>query len=158
MEYLWKLIGELFPVKQCGYREWTGLDCNIVISEFELESRSYIDFRTNTLGKGIKSLIFSSTRYIVPLPVFYKDGFVFINKVCLQIIYLTRGAFKKFSDFFVQKFKIVVDSWKCSMLLLYISWDDWPIFMISGLNEQQQQELEYTLLKLDCHSWWISKM
>ena len=42
------------------------------------------------------------------------------------------------------------------MLLLYILWDDRPIFMISGANEQQ--ELEYTLLKPDCHSWWISKM
>ena len=30
--------------------------------------------------------------------------------------------------------------------------------MISGLNEQLQHELEYTLLKPDCHSWWISKM
>ena len=28
--------------------------------------------------------------------------------------------------------------------------------MISGLNEQLQQELEYTLP--DCHCWWISKM
>ena len=44
------------------------------------------------------------------------------------------------------------------MLLLYILWDDWPIFMISGSNEHLQQELEYTLLKPDCHSWWISKM
>ena len=44
------------------------------------------------------------------------------------------------------------------MLLLYIVWDDWPIFMISGSNEQLQQQLEYTLLKPDCHSWWISKM
>ena len=31
-------------------------------------------------------------------------------------------------------------------------------FMISDSNEQLQQELEYTLLKPDCHSWWISKM
>ena len=31
-------------------------------------------------------------------------------------------------------------------------------FMISGSNEQLQQELEYTLLKPDCHSWWISKI
>ena len=62
-----------------------------------------------------------------------------------------RGAFNKFPDFFVQAFKIVVDSWKCSMLLLYI-------FMISGSNQQLQQQLEYTLLKPDCHSWWISKM
>ena len=37
-------------------------------------------------------------------------------------------------------------------------WDDWPTFMISGSNEQLQQQLEYTLLKPDCHSWWISKM
>ena len=59
---------------------------------------------------------------------------------------------------FVQAFKIVVNTWKFSMLLLYILWDDWPIFMISGSNEQLQQQLEYTLLKPDCHSWWISKM
>ena len=30
--------------------------------------------------------------------------------------------------------------------------------MISGSNEQLQQKFEYTLLKPDCHSWWISKM
>ena len=62
-----------------------------------------------------------------------------------------RGAFNKFPDFFVQAFKIVVDSWKFTILLLYILWEDWP-------NEQQQQQLEYTLVKPDCHSWWISKM
>ena len=31
-------------------------------------------------------------------------------------------------------------------------------FMISGSKEQLQQQLEYTLLKPDCHSWRISKM
>ena len=36
------------------------------------------------------------------------------------------------------------------MLLLYIVWDDWPIFMISGSNEQLQQP--------DSHRWRISKM
>ena len=30
--------------------------------------------------------------------------------------------------------------------------------MISGSNEQLQQQLKYTQLKPDCHSWWISKM
>ena len=60
-----------------------------------------------------------------------------------------------FPDFFVPAFKIIVDSWRFSKLLLYILW---PIFMISGSNEQLQQELEYTLLKLHCHSWGISKM
>ena len=63
-----------------------------------------------------------------------------------------------FQTFFVQAFKVVVDSWKFSMLLLYILWDDWQIFMISGSNKQLQHELEYTLLKPDCHGWWISKM
>ena len=62
----------------------------------------------------------------------------------------------KFQTIFVQAFKIVVDSWKFSMLLLYILWDDRPIFMISGSNQQLQQQLEYTLLKPYCHSWWIS--
>ena len=30
--------------------------------------------------------------------------------------------------------------------------------MISYSNEQLQQQLEYILLKPDCHNWWISKM
>ena len=77
---------------------------------------------------------------------------------CKGIDLVVRDAFNKFPDFFVQAFKIDVDSWKFSMLLLYILWDDWPIFMISGSNEQLHQELEYILLKSDCHSWWISKI
>ena len=80
----------------------------------------------------------------------------------LLIIYIyiyiyIRGAIIRFPDIFVQAFKIGVDAWKFSMLLLYISWDDRPIFIISGSNEQLQQQLEYTLLKPDCHSCWISK-
>ena len=63
-----------------------------------------------------------------------------------------------FQTIFVQAFKIVVDSWKFSMLLLYILWDDWPILMIPALNEQLQQQLEYTLLKPDCYNSWISEM
>ena len=58
--------------------------------------------------------------------------------------------------FLVKAFKIVVDSSKFTML--YILWDQWHIFMISDSNEQIQQQLEYTILKPDCHSWWISKM
>ena len=63
-----------------------------------------------------------------------------------------------FFFFFVWAFKIVVVSWKFSILLRYILWDDLLIFMILGSKEQLQQKLEYTLLKPDCHSWWISKM
>ena len=88
-----------------------------------------------------------------------------LQTICLQILYIyiyiyiyICGVFNKFPDFFVQAFKIVVDSWQFIMLLLYILWDDWPIFRISGSNEQLHQQLEYTLLKPDCHSWWISKM
>ena len=56
--------------------------------------------------------------------------------VYIYICVCVCGAFNKFPDFFAQAFKIVIDSWKFSMLLLYILWDDWPIFMISGSNEQ----------------------
>ena len=70
----------------------------------------------------------------------------------------TGGHSISFQTFFVWAFKIVVDFGKFTMLLLYILWDDWPIFMISASNEQLQQQLEYALLKPDCHSWWISKM
>ena len=42
--------------------------------------------------------------------------------------------------------------------LQYILLDDWLMFMISSSNEPLQQQLEYTLLKPDCHSWGISKM
>ena len=74
----------------------------------------------------------------------------------VHFIYVVHSI--SFQAFFIQAFKIVVDSWKFSMLLLYILWDDWPIFMISDSNQQLQQQLEYTLRKPDCHSWWISKM
>ena len=91
----------------------------------------------------------------------YKTGVDLIHR-CSPLSHFfnisIRGAFNKFPDFFVQAFKIDVDSWKFNTLLLYILWDDWPIFMISDSNEQLQQQLEYTLLKPDCHSWWISKM
>ena len=85
------------------------------------------------------------------------------NLICLVFLVcflylMVRGDFNKFPEFFVQAFKIVVDSWKFTMLLLYVLWDDWPIFMISASNQQLQQELEYTILKSDCHNWWISKM
>ena len=73
-----------------------------------------------------------------------------------NVLYVVHSI--SFLTFFVQAFKIVVNTWKFTMLLLYILWDDWPIFMISCSNEQLQHELEYTLLKSDCHSWWISQM
>ena len=32
------------------------MDCEIVVNEFVLQSRYYVHFRANTLGKGIKTL------------------------------------------------------------------------------------------------------
>ena len=74
----------------------------------------------------------------------------------LNLIYVMNLI--SFQTFLLQAFKIVVDSWKFTMLLLYILWDDWPIFIISCSNEQVLQELEYTIVKPDCYSQWISKM
>ena len=68
------------------------------------------------------------------------------------------GVYNKFPNFFVHAFKIVVDSWKFSILLLYIYEMIDQFFMISASNEQLQQQLEYSLLMPDCHSWGISKM
>ena len=73
-------------------------------------------------------------------------------------IYIYEVHTISFQTFFVMAFRIILDVWKFSILLLYILWDDWPIFMISASNQQLQHQLEYTLLKPDCHSWWISKM
>ena len=101
-----------------------------------------------------------------------KGRFICVNKkICEKInmfmykfmcvykcIYVDVVPSISFQTFFVQAFKIVIDSWKFSMLLLYILWDDWPVFMISASNEQLQQQLEYTQLKPDCHSWGISKI
>ena len=85
--------------------------------------------------------------------------FILFYQICLEEMlpkYIYEHIFQTF--FFSQAFEIVVDSWKFSMLLLYIVWDDWPIFMISASNEQLQQQFEYILLNPDWHSWWISKM
>ena len=95
------------------------------------------------------------------LLVIYNIRVPFLDLVVISLNSLSQGfnyvvSSISFQTFFVQAFKIVVDSWKFSMLLLYILWDDWLIFMISGSNEQLQQQLEYTLLKPDCHRWWIS--
>ena len=90
----------------------------------------------------------------------YLDLFSYICQLFFSILtIIIRRAFNKFPGFFCkQAFKFVVDSWKSNMFFLYILWDDWPIFMILGSNEQLQQEFEYTWLKPDYHSWWISKM
>ena len=84
--------------------------------------------------------------------------FSFPSTLFYSFFQTLRGAFNKFPDFFVQALETVVDSWKFTMLLLYILLDVRPIFMISASNERLQHQLEYTLLKPDYHSWWILKI
>ena len=44
---------------------------------------------------------------------------LFTTNLSFQYIYV-RDEFNNFLDFFVQAFKIIVDPWKFSILLLYI--------------------------------------
>ena len=68
-----------------------------------------------------------------------------------------RVAFNRFPDFFLYRHLKLLKTLANLVCYCYTSYD-WPIFMISGSNQQLQQQLEYTLLKPDCHSWWISKI
>ena len=138
----------------------TSLGCNalcmdisflVLWSIFLSSSRVY-------LKKGSGYLPRDTVHVFIPLIKFLLDSFFNIFVVFISSFSPIRGTFYKIADFFVQVFKIVVDSWKFTMLLLYILWDGWLILMISGSNEQLQQQLEYTLLKRDCHSWRFSKM
>ena len=71
-------------------------------------------------------------------------------------IYL-QGAYNKFPDFFCTGSK---NYWRLLkihyVIAIYVM--RFMIFMILDSSEQLQQELEYTRLKPDYHSWWISKM
>ena len=49
------------------------LDCDIGVSEFELESRNYVHFWTNTLGKGMNSIYCSSYGLNSTTTVFLQD-------------------------------------------------------------------------------------
>ena len=73
------------------------------------------------------------------------------SDLCIYVVHLI-----SFQTFFVQAFRIIVDSWKNVIaihLMRYLT-----NFLISASNEQLQQQLEYTLIKPDRHGWWISKM
>ena len=115
-----------------------------------LASLSMVQFPLDHLSKPVTPTLALVFFYFAAFMNYYY--YYYYKYVILDI----RGTYYEFPDFFRMAFKIVVDTWKFTMLLLYILWDDWPIFMISASNEQQ--ELEYTLKKPDCHSWWISKM
>ena len=48
---------------------------DIVVSEFDIQSRYYVHFRINTRGKGMNPLIRPAMSYIEPLLSSYLDGF-----------------------------------------------------------------------------------
>ena len=75
--------------------------------------------------------------------------------IWLHLTIFLRCSFNKFPDFFVQAFKIVVDSWKFSILLLS-SYEMTGQF--SWFQLQISSNWNTPLLKPDSHSWWISKM
>ena len=51
------------------------MDCGIVVREFVLQSRYYVHFRANILGKGMNPIILPAMGWIVPLLSFYENGF-----------------------------------------------------------------------------------
>ena len=51
------------------------VDCDIVVNEFELQSRYYVHFRTIILWKGTNFLNPAIIAWIVPLPSFWMNGF-----------------------------------------------------------------------------------
>ena len=140
-----------------------GIETRLTLRQLDILSHSHQQPQPKHIC--IIFLLFAFTQKQLPSAQFIEE--LFISRVAignsfarvLKVLLILpvvmkhiRGAFNKFPDFFEQAFKIDVDSWKFSILLLYILWDDWPIFMISASNEQLQQQLEYTLLKPDCHS------
>ena len=68
-----------------------------------------------------------------------------VKKIGFQVIYEVYTI--DLQTFFVWAFKIVVDSWKFSMLLLHILWDDWPISMISASNKEATAAIGIHLTK-----------
>ena len=52
-----------------------GLNSDIVVSKFELQSRYYVHFQTKILEKGMNPILPQSICFIAPLHFFYKDGF-----------------------------------------------------------------------------------
>ena len=135
------------------------INVSCILSLYRLSLFKYEFILSSLSSTIIFFLILTIINYLSKTKLYSHSHCVYfrLHTYSHALIYI-RGAFIRFPDFFVQVFKIVVDSWTFSMLLLYILRDDRPILMISALNEQLQQQFEYTLLKPDCHSWWISKM
>ena len=51
------------------------VDWTLEISEFEIPSRCYVQFHTDTFGKGINAFVFPAIVWIVSMILFNKDVF-----------------------------------------------------------------------------------
>ena len=51
------------------------LDYDIIVNEFNLQSRYYVKFQSNTPGKCMNPLIPAARSITVPILFFYKGGF-----------------------------------------------------------------------------------
>ena len=51
------------------------IDCGIEVREFVLQSRSYVHFQANSLGKGMNPLIIPDIGQTVPLLFFSENDF-----------------------------------------------------------------------------------
>ena len=144
---------------------------SVHICRFQLKSICLFIFVCSYISIIIPSYIWPTMSYqrqpfagwcslpiLGPIDTWKIYWYIYVYIYNIYIYIYIRGACDYFPDFFRMGIYIVVDSWTFSKLLLYVYTDDWPIFRISASNQQLQQELEYTLLKPDCHSWWISKM
>ena len=75
-----------------------------------------------------------------------------------------RDTFNKFPDFFVQAFKIDVDSWKISMLLLYIDHLAWIEHQfLSGIRDSRKARSLWGMMRAvggvrkSIHHSWLAK-
>ena len=68
-----------------------------------------------------------------------------------------RGAYNKFPDFFRMGHLKLLSTLQNSLCYCYILWDDWSFYDFR-FKSTATAAMEYTLLKPDCHSWWISKI
>ena len=118
------------------------LDCDIVISEFEFQLSYYAHFWTN----------------ISPHPQLW-DKYYHYSSTRMS---LTLNYPRRLICHWTKKPNQTKPNWRRLLKIQYlismhsIRW--LTNFTISVSNEQLQQQLEYTLLKPDYHSWWISKM
>ena len=67
--------------------------------------------------------------------------------MCVCVCARARGAFNRFPHLFVQAFKIVVDSWKFSMLLLCIYTDFLLFPKLRGCRYETIEEVKEALTK-----------